>query len=340
MRFDILTVFPEMFTSVIGTSIQKRAQDSGILSYHIHNIRDFSKDKHKKTDDYPFGGGNGLVMLCQPVFDCIESVTAECDDKPYCIIMTPRGRQLTPGIARELSKKKRLLILCGHYEGIDERVMELMDDEISTGDYVLTGGELPAMTLCDCVSRFIPGVLGTDESAEDESFSLYGGLLEYPQYTRPSDFGGRSVPDVLLGGNHAEIEAWRRSQSIIKTAQNRPDIIRKLRSMGLPDDEYAIAMPYMDLPLTECHIAKIAMDERRRVRVYPTVIQQDFSEIMCRSGDVHYHDSGYFYATGYRKAEAAYRRILTAVQVYLHTILTKDENTAYEHISDKLMKKL
>lgn len=228
MRFDILTTFPEMFSSVINCSIQKRAIDKGLLSYHLHNIRDYSQNKHKNTDDYPFGGGNGMVMLAQPIFDCIESVSKESEEKPYCIMMTPRGRMLTPKVARELSQKKRLLLLCGHYEGIDERVMTLMDDEISTGDYVLTGGELPAMVLCDCVSRFIPGVLGTDASAEDESFSLFGGLLEYPQYTRPSDFRGMQVPPVLLNGNHAQINKWRREQAIIKTAQNRPDLLTEV----------------------------------------------------------------------------------------------------------------
>lgn len=239
MRFDILTIFPEMFTSVIGTSIQKRAQDAGLLSYHLHNIRDYSKNKHRNTDDYPFGGGNGMVMLAQPIFDCVEAVTAQDDEKPYCIIMTPRGRMLTPELAKELSIKPRLLLLCGHYEGIDERVMTLMDDEISTGDYVLTGGELPAMTLCDCVSRFIPGVLGSGESAADESFSLYGGLLEYPQYTRPSEYREMLVPPVLLNGNHAEINKWRRLQAIIKTAQNRPDLLKNAQLT--PEEKELIA---------------------------------------------------------------------------------------------------
>ena len=341
MRFDILTIFPEMFTSVIGASIQKRAQDAGILSYHVHNIRDYSLDKHRKTDDYPFGGGNGLVMLCQPVFDCIKSVKAECEDEPYCIMMTPRGRQLTPEIARALSQKKRLLILCGHYEGIDERVSELMDDEISTGDYVLTGGELPAMTLCDCVSRFIPGVLGTDESADDESFSLYDGLLEYPQYTRPAEFEGRCVPDVLLGGNHADIEAWRHEQSIIKTAQMRPDIINRLRESGLSDEDYALAMRYTaGVTLNEMPIARIEVDEKRRLRVYPSEQTENFADVFGKTGDVHYHDAGYFYATGYKKSECAYRRIITAVQVHYGIILKQDENTVFEKVSDKLIKKI
>lgn len=244
MRFDILTIFPDMFTSVINCSIQKRAVDNGILSYHLHNIRDYAANKHKNTDDYPFGGGNGMVMLAQPIFDCIEAVSNEdADSKPYCIMMTPRGRMLTPTVAKELSKKKRILLLCGHYEGIDERVMELMDDEISTGDYVLTGGELPAMVLCDCISRFIPGVLGTSESAEDESFSLCGGLLEYPQYTRPSSFRDRKVPEVLLNGNHAEINKWRRNQAIIKTAQNRPDLLEKI---SLTPDEKRLVEQYTE----------------------------------------------------------------------------------------------
>ena len=341
MRFDVLTVFPEMFTSVINSSIQKRAQENGLISYHIHNIRDYSKDKHKKTDDYPFGGGNGLVMLCQPIFDCMESVRHECDDEPYCIMMSPRGRQLSPEVARELSQKKRILILCGHYEGIDERVSELIDDEISTGEYVLTGGELPAMTLCDCVSRFIPGVLGTDESADDESFSLYGGLLEYPQYTRPADFGGRKVPDVLLGGNHADIEAWRHEQSIIKTAQKRPDIIHKLREQGMTDEDYALAMRHMsEYTLENMRIAKIAVDEKRRLCVYPDEQRADFADIFGKTKDVHYHNAGFFFATGYRKAHEGYKRIITAVQVHYGIVLEKDESTTFENVTEKVRAKI
>lgn len=167
-----------------------------------------------------------MVMLAQPIFDCIESVAAEAPEKPRCIVMSPRGRVLTPALAKELASEKRLLFLAGHYEGIDERVSELIDDEISIGDYVLTGGELPAMVVIDCVSRFIPGVLGSSESTEEESFSDWG-LLEYPQYTRPANFRGREVPPVLLNGNHAEILRWRRQEALKKTKQMRPDLLER-----------------------------------------------------------------------------------------------------------------
>ena len=201
MRIDILTIFPEMFSNILSSSILGRAASKGILEFKTHNIRDFSQNKHRNTDDYPFGGGAGMVMLAQPIFDCIESVAAEAPEK-------------------------RLLFLAGHYEGIDERVSELIDDEISIGDYVLTGGELPAMVVIDCVSRFIPGVLGSSESTEEESFSDWG-LLEYPQYTRPANFRGREVPPVLLNGNHAEILRWRRQEALKKTKQMRPDLLER-----------------------------------------------------------------------------------------------------------------
>ena len=224
MKIDILTIFPEMFENVFSTSMLGRACKNGIIDFRTHNIRDYSASKHKNTDDYPFGGGAGMVMMPQPIFDCIESATV--GSKARCIVMSPRGRTLSPELAMELAKEEHILILAGHYEGMDERVMELMDDEISIGDYVLTGGELPAMVLVDCLSRFIPGVLGSSESAEDESFSG-SGLLEYPQYTRPSDFRGRLVPEVLLNGNHAEINKWRRQQSLKKTFERRPDLLNK-----------------------------------------------------------------------------------------------------------------
>lgn len=228
MRIDILTIFPEMFENVLSSSMLGRAAAKGILEFHTHNIRDYSENKHRNTDDYPFGGGAGMVMLAQPIFDCIGAVTHECGDdtKIRRIVMSPRGKCLTPELAMELAKEDNLLILAGHYEGIDERVMELMDDEVSIGDYVLTGGELPAMVLIDCLSRFIPGVLGSSESTEDESFSG-SGLLEYPQYTRPAVFRGREVPAVLLNGNHAEINKWRRQQALIKTKAMRPDLLEK-----------------------------------------------------------------------------------------------------------------
>lgn len=223
MRIDILTTFPEMFAGVFGSSILKRACDKGIIEYRLHNIRDYSASKHKNTDDYPFGGGAGMVMMPQPVFDCMDCVVGDRD--VHCIYMSPRGRVLTQAVARELAKKEALLILCGHYEGIDERIMSHMNDEISIGDYVLTGGELPAMVLVDCVSRMIDGVLGCPDSAEYESFS--DGLLEYPQYTRPAQIRGMNVPEVLLNGNHALINKWRREQSLKTTLERRPELIKK-----------------------------------------------------------------------------------------------------------------
>ncbi|MCR5690106.1 MAG: tRNA (guanosine(37)-N1)-methyltransferase TrmD [Clostridiales bacterium] len=226
MRIDILSIFPEMFEGVLSASMLGRAAAKGILEFHTHNIRDYSANKHRNTDDYPYGGGAGMVMMAQPIIDCIGQVTAMDARPPWRILMTPRGRVLSTQLARELAGEPRLLLLAGHYEGIDERVMTLIDDEISIGDYVLTGGELPALVTIDCVSRFIPGVLGCTESAEDESFSG-SGLLEYPQYTRPAEFRGMEVPPVLLNGNHAEIAKWRRQQALIKTKRNRPELLEK-----------------------------------------------------------------------------------------------------------------
>ena len=224
MRIDILTLFPEMFTGVLSSSMLGRAQASGCLDVHTHNIRDYTDNKHKKADDYPFGGGAGLVMMVQPIVDCVNAVLLDAPARR--VLLSPRGKLLTPALARELAAEPRLLLLCGHYEGVDERVMSVMDEEISIGDYVLTGGELPAMVLVDCVSRFIPGVLGCAESAEDESFTA--GLLEYPQYTRPAEFRGMQVPEILLNGHHANIKKWRREQAYRKTCAMRPDLIQNL----------------------------------------------------------------------------------------------------------------
>ena len=192
MRIDILTIFPEMFSNILSSSILGRAASKGILKFKTHNIRDFSQNKHRNTDDYPFGGGAGMVMLAQPIFDCIESVAAEAPEKPRCIVMSPRGRVLTPALAKELASEKRLLFLAGHYEGIDERVSELIDDEISIGDYVLTGGELPAMVVIDCVSRFIPGVLGSSESTGGKLFRL--GTAGIPSVHASREFQGQRGP--------------------------------------------------------------------------------------------------------------------------------------------------
>lgn len=224
MRIDILTLFPEMFVP-LNESILGRAQNKGVLQINTVYIRDFSLDKHLKCDDAPFGGGAGMVMTPQPVCDCIKSV--DPDHKAHRIYMSPRGKLLTVPIAREYAQKYDwLVILCGHYEGIDQRIIDLyIDEEISIGDFVLTGGELPAMVLCDVVTRFVPGVLGCDASSEDESFS--DGLLEYPQYTRPQTYEGLSVPEVLLSGHHENIEKWRREKSFEITRQNRPDLLEK-----------------------------------------------------------------------------------------------------------------
>jgi len=221
LRIDVLTLFPEMFAGPFSESMLGRAQENGILSIRIHNIRDWADNKHSKCDDYPFGGGAGLVMMAQPIFDAVEAV--DPDHEAHRILLTPRGRLLTTARARKLARCSRLLLLCGHYEGVDERVMALMDEEVSIGDYILTGGELPAMVLTDCVSRFVPGVLGKGESAEEESFSK--SLLEYPQYTRPADFRGMTVPEVLLSGHAANIETWRHAQAMEKTRENRPELL-------------------------------------------------------------------------------------------------------------------
>lgn len=221
MRIDILTLFPEMFAGVFTESILGRAQASGLLSISLHNIRDYTDNKHRKTDDYPFGGGAGLVMMAQPIFDCMAAVCGE--ERPHRILLTPRGKLLTGERARELSKLDHLVLLCGHYEGVDERVNTLIDEELSIGDYVLTGGELPAMVLVDCLSRFIPGVLGSGESTAEESHT--NGLLEYPQYTRPASFRGMDVPEILLNGHHANIQKWREEAAKEKTREMRPCLL-------------------------------------------------------------------------------------------------------------------
>jgi tRNA (guanine37-N1)-methyltransferase len=225
VKIDILTIFPEMFESVLNTSILGRAREQGLIEINCVDIRPFSDRKHKNTDDYPFGGGAGMVMLAQPIMDAMASVTGE-DFHGRRIYMGPRGATLTTAKARELAKEEHLVLLCGHYEGVDQRALDTcIDEEISIGDYILTGGELAAMVLTDCVSRFIPRVLGSSESAEEESFS--DGLLEYPQYTRPSELRGLKVPEILLSGDHAKIKAWRRLESLKATKRFRPDLLEK-----------------------------------------------------------------------------------------------------------------
>ena len=230
MRFDIMTLFPELVLGVLGESIIGRAQKAGFVSVHAHNIRDFANNKHRKVDDTPYGGGFGMLMMAPPVYDCYEfvknQVSAEMGEeiKSKVIYMSPQGKVLTQEKAQELSEYDNLIILCGHYEGIDARVLEeIVDEEISIGDYVLTGGELPACVLVDCVSRLKEGVLADKKCYEDESISC--GRLEYPQYTRPYEFHGKKVPDVLISGNHAEIDKWRAEQSIEITKKKRPDLL-------------------------------------------------------------------------------------------------------------------
>ena len=223
MRIDVLTLFPEMFAP-LSESIIGKAREKGLIEINVTDIREFSADKHKKCDDYPFGGGAGMVMLPQPIFDAVNAVDPDHD--ALRIYMSPKGKRLDMPLVKSLAaiESKRILLLCGHYEGVDQRVLDLcFDDEISIGDYVLTGGELPAMVVIDCVARYIDGVLGSEDSVKEESFS--SNTLEYPQYTRPAVFEGISVPDVLLSGHHANVEKWRREQSEILTKKLRPDLL-------------------------------------------------------------------------------------------------------------------
>lgn len=225
MRFDVLTLFPEMFNSILGESIIGRAQKNNIIDINLINIRDFSKDKHKKVDDYPYGGGSGMLMQAQPIYDAYKSI--ETSKTKKVIYMSPSGKLFNQKIAQEFSKQEQLIIICGHYEGIDQRVIdEIVDEEISIGDYVLTGGEMPAMIIIDAVSRLINGVLGNDESMQNESFSH--GFLENPQYTRPPEWNGHIVPEIILSGHHENIKKYQKEQSIIKTIKNRPDLIENI----------------------------------------------------------------------------------------------------------------
>jgi len=232
MQFEVFTLLPEVFPPYLESSILLRARQRGLVSVNIHNIRDFTHDKHHMTDDTPYGGGGGMVMKPDPVFEALETVLGldphQTTLQPAIpiIMLTPQGRVFTQSVAEELSNYKRIALLCGRYEGLDERIREhLVTDEISIGDYVLTGGELPALILIDAVSRLIPGVLGDPDGATDDSHAT--GLLEYPHYTRPSEFRGWKVPDILLSGDHGKIEQWRREQSLLKTLARRPDLLEK-----------------------------------------------------------------------------------------------------------------
>ena len=226
MNFHILTLFPDMVMQGLSTSIIGRAKDRGLLSIEAVNIRDYTLERHKKVDDYPYGGGAGMLMQAQPVYDAWKSVVDRIGYKPRTVYLTPQGSTFTQPMAKDLAQEKDLILLCGHYEGIDERVLEeIVTDYVSIGDYVLTGGELPAMVMVDAISRMGPGVLTNDESGSTESFE--GNLLEYPQYSRPEEWMGKKVPSILLSGDHKKVDEWRREQAILRTIERRPDLLKK-----------------------------------------------------------------------------------------------------------------
>ncbi len=227
MRVDVLTLFPEMFEGVFHSSILGKAQEKGLVSLNTLNFRDYSSNKHSTVDDYPYGGGGGMVLKAEPIFGAVESLTEGLNAKPRIILMCPQGEPFTQSKAEELAGEQHLIFICGHYEGYDERIREhLVTDELSIGDYVLTGGELPAMVIIDSVTRLLPGVLGNETSAVTDSFST--GLLEYPQYTRPASFRGWEVPPVLISGHHGHIELWRRQQSLLRTLRRRPELLEQV----------------------------------------------------------------------------------------------------------------
>ncbi len=226
MRIDILTLFPEMCEAVLCESVIGRARERGCVEINTRDIREYTLDKHKRVDDAPYGGGTGMIIQAQPVYDCFISLCEDIGARPRLIYMSPQGKTFTQQRAKELSQMDNIAILCGHYEGIDERVIEeIVDEEISIGDYVITGGELPAIIVADCIARMLPGVLSNDDAFTRESH--YSGLLEYPQYTRPYEWHGKTVPDVLLSGHHANIEKWQTEQSLERTKRLRPDLLEK-----------------------------------------------------------------------------------------------------------------
>lgn len=236
MKITIMTLFPEMCNAVLDESIIGRARKNGIIEIDTVNIRDFTHDKHNRVDDAPYGGGMGMLMQTQPIYDCFASLCSEDGKKPHLIYMSAQGKTLTQKRVKELSQLPNIAILCGHYEGVDERIIEeIVDEEISVGDYVLTGGELPALILSDSIARMINGVLPNDEAKELESH--YSGLLEYPQYTRPPEWHGRKVPDILLSGHHGNIDKWRREKSLERTLERRPDML-KSAELTKKDREY------------------------------------------------------------------------------------------------------
>ena len=226
MRIDIITLFPEMFDTVMSESVIGRAQKSGAIEIVCHQLRDYAFDKHRRVDDTPYGGGMGMLMKAEPIALCFEDICRQTNTKPYFVYMSPQGKTLSQNRLRELAQIENICILCGHYEGVDQRVIDtFIDEEISIGDYVLTGGELPAMVFADALSRMVPGVLSNNECFTEESH--FNGLLEYPQYTKPSSWRGLDVPEILLSGHHANIEKWRREKSLEVTAQKRPELLKK-----------------------------------------------------------------------------------------------------------------
>lgn len=233
MQFHVITIFPEMFTSPLSASLLKKAQDKGIVSCPVHNLRDYTTDKHHSVDDAPYGGGQGMVMKPEPVVAALEGVCQSLSH-PWRILLSPQGIPLTQAKVAELAQRESLVLVCGRYEGIDERIHPFIDEELSIGDYILSGGEIAALVVIDAVARLIPGVVGNQESVEEESFSH--GLLEYPHYTRPEEFRGMRVPEVLLSGNHAKITSWRRQQSLLRTRARRPDLLSQA-SLGQVSDK-------------------------------------------------------------------------------------------------------
>ena len=242
MRIDFLTLFPDMCEAVMSESIIGRARAKGALEVHCHQIRDYTLNKQKQVDDYPYGGGMGMVLFPQPIADCFRAVCEQIGERPHFIYMSPQGAVLTQQKAKELAGLPNLCILCGHYEGVDERVLDaLVDEQISVGDYVLTGGELPGLVLADCVARLTPGVLSDEECFTEESH--YSGLLEYPQYTRPAQWEGRDVPEILLSGHHEKIRKWRREQALWRTFCHRPDMLEKAE---LTEKEQALVASWQE----------------------------------------------------------------------------------------------
>ena len=290
MRIDVLTLFPDMLRPMLGESILGRAAENGLIDVRLHDIRDYTLNKHHNTDDYPFGGGAGMVMYAQPICDAVRA--ADPDHTAHRIYLSPRGRTLDQKIVEELGREEHLLLLCGHYEGVDQRALDLcIDEEMSIGDYVLTGGELGALVLIDAVSRMVPGVLGSAESGEDESFTT--GLLEYPQYTRPAVYQGMAVPEVLLGGNHADIEAWRREQSLEITMRRRPEL---LDTAPLTDADRAIlarlraaenAIASLGIPAERLPLREADAFEKRWFNTFVPEEKRKAAKKQCFSGRRH-----------------------------------------------------